>query len=377
MRERILVIYPYYNQKKLVETFSIIMNESGLATDAVCFPVLRTHHNSSMQWPFIVELLLRIRRILGNGLISKIYCKVFRVFLIHKIMRLYTHIDFHCYSPDADDLMRWCVKKNITFDIVPWGSDILRANGERISQMKWGFLHCRFIKSSTYLNIYSLYGDIFEEKYRFVNYGCADFFDVDDLQQDEADQIAQELYGDVKRKIVIVCGYNGSKGQNHLDMISAINKLPKEYQNMSHFVFQMTYGSDPDYLKLIKQEIAHSSFSYTILENHLSEKQVAAIRKTAEVVINIQDTDGCAASIRTHLYCKNVLILGEWINYYLLEKSDVYYIKTSRKELTKKIQDVLNNLEKYKKKCEGNREKMNNVSSWERCKNKWIESYGA
>ena len=95
------------------------------------------------------------------------------------------------------------------------------------------------------------------------------------------------------------------------------------------------------------------------------------------VVVNIQKTDAFSGSLQGHLYCNNVLIIGEWLNYVPLDNNNVYYIKTSVTNLSSKIETVLLELPKYKEMCLGNHDKMANLTSWKAVLPCWAEAYNS
>jgi hypothetical protein len=159
-------------------------------------------------------------------------------------------------------------------------------------------------------------------------------------------------------------------------MVDALLKLDNEEKSKIHVVFPMTYGASPEYLKEIKAIIQKSNLSYTILETYLEAKEVAAIRKTADIVLNIQDTDAFAGSLKGHLYCNNVCIFGEWLDYSICEDNGVYYIKSSKEGITDNLRKVILNYPKYKRLCSGNNIIIKSPFSWEATMSKQISVYG-
>ena len=138
----------------------------------------------------------------------------------------------------------------------------------------------------------------------------------------------------------------------------------------------MTYGATKEYINNVRSQIKGQSVSYTILDTFLESKEVAVIRKTADIVINVQNTDAIAGSLQDHLYCGNVCIFGEWLNYSPYTRNNIYYIKTSMRDIAKHLKDVLHQYEDYHNLCLGNHDKIKSIFSWESTIKNQIAVYG-
>ena len=137
----------------------------------------------------------------------------------------------------------------------------------------------------------------------------------------------------------------------------------------------MTYGATPEYISKVRQALDAADVHYTIIDNYIPSEEIAAIRLASDVVVNIQQTDAFSGSLQGHLYCGNVLIIGEWLNYVPLDNANVYYIKTTVEDIQKHLASVLTNLPEYKEKCSGNHSKMASLTSWSAVLPHWAEYY--
>lgn len=374
----ILILYPFYNQRELMCNFASRLKENGIYADVLCIGNYSYEKASHIQWPKLIEKSINYLSNSKEGLQKRIVRKIVYRYLLSKLFSLYDLIDFHAYYPTYNSLMRTCVKKGRKFDITLWGSDLMRANEERKRLLQFGFDNSHRIKMSENLHDVMLesYGTFYDEKSRIVYFGNSDLPVIDSLTESEAKEIKHKLYGDTEGKKIIVCGYNGISSQNHKEMIEALSTLSEAEKKIIHIVLPMTYGATKEYINNIRSQIEGLSVTYTILDTFLESKEVAVIRKTADIVINVQNTDAIAGSLQDHLYCGNVCIFGEWLNYSPYTNNGIFYIKTSMDGITDHVREVLNNYEYYHDKCVTSHEKIKELFSWETTIKKQVAVYG-
>ena len=358
--------------------FASRLKENGIYADVLCIGNYSYEKASHIQLPKLIEKSINYLSNSKEGLQKRIVRKIVYRYLLSKLFSLYDLIDFHAYYPTYNSLMRTCVKKGRKFDITLWGSDLMRANEERKRLLQYGFDKCRRIKMSENLHdvMQESYGTIYDEKSRIVYFGNSDLPVIDGLKEIETKEIKQKLYGDTAGKKIVVCGYNGISSQNHNEIIKALSTLNEAEKKCIHVVLPMTYGATKEYISSIRRQIERQSVSYTILDTFLESKEVAVIRKTADIVINVQNTDAIAGSLQDHLYCGNVCIFGEWLNYSPYTRNNIYYIKTSMRDIAKHLKDVLHQYEDYHNLCLGNHDKIKSIFSWESTIKNQIAVYG-
>lgn len=375
MKKKILIIYPYNNHTNLMNVFTQKLYDKGLEVDAICLSGFHVTKHTKIQWGWLSNFVIEQSQ--KKSFISKVFRRISLGFIIYKILRKYDLIDFHAFVDYDIKLTKYCQEKGIKYDITFWGSDLMRADEARVKRMGNEFSGCRCIKSShnLYDDFVDKYGYHYDSKYEIVYFGNSDYDEIDALSIEEKQSIVSKLY-DNTSKTIVVCGYNGSIYQNHKLMIQAFKNLHDKYASSIHLVFPMTYGAPLEYIDEIRETLKNSGYTFTILDKFLSSKEVATIRKTADFVVNIQKTDAFSGSLQDHLYCNEVLLIGEWLKYTLLDKYNVYYLKTSLQNLQQNIDNVLSNLESYKKECEKNQEKMKKITSWNSVIDKWVVAYG-
>ena len=362
----------------MVEKLASLLNERGLLVDVFCKTNFQFCNNSGIRLNVCDRLVLWYLSRTRTSVVYKIIKRLLAKKLYQNLMARYNLIDFHAFSLDYIPMMEYCVGHKIPFDITPWGSDVMRASSDNLVLKSYGFDNCRIIKSTPNLlkTITEKYGEKYNAKSVPVLFGNSDYELIDSLTDTEVQRIRERILGDVQNKIIVTCGYNGIVHQNHKTMVDAINELPEELKLKICVVFPMTYGCDKMHVEEIRHYIEASSIPlYIILDEYMESKDVAALRLFSDVVVNIQKTDAFSGSLQDHLYCGNVLIVGNWLQYDILDENEVFYVKTSKEDLSQNIQNVLTNLTTYRNKCTENKKKMVNISSWKQVIDKWVQAY--
>ena len=366
-----------------MQNFISRLSECGIEADVVCYDNLVVEKNSSVKWPNSVDRYFRIFGhcdSFGESLKSKLTRKLRRLdrYYLTKLLPLYDMVDFHAYMLSYQFLMKECLRHNVKFDITIWGSDLLRASEKKLEEMRFGLNNCYRLKMLDSLKerLIEYYGHIYDDKCRTVYFGNSEIDHINGITETEAISLKHKLYGDIGDKSIVVCGYNSGPQQNHKQMIEALSHLTEEERCRIHVVLPMTYLGSEEYRVKIRKQIESLNISFTILDHFLDIKEVAAIRKTADIVLNIQTTDALAGSLQSHLYCGNVCIFGNWLRYGVYTENGIYYIKTTIEDITQHLQDVLRNYPAYKERCKDNHDKIRELFSWEATIKKQAAVYG-
>jgi len=176
-------------------------------------------------------------------------------------------------------------------------------------------------------------------------------------------------------KMTLTCGYNGSKGQQHLKILEAIMKLDPSLRKNIFLLLPMTYGTTAEYLREIIGQINKTGLPYRIFTTLMNANEVAKLRISTDIVVNIQTTDAFSASLQEHIMAGNILIVGEWLPYDYLKENDIYHFKTNLDDLPEKLSMCLATIDLHKQMAEKNKEKIYNFSSWNNTIKDWISIY--
>lgn len=372
-----LLIYQYYHHREMVEQLIRRVGEKGIRMDVLCWDNL---HYSGLGLKGLWGCCHSIITLCKGGLISKVVRKLSGRRIVKTIINRYGLVDFHAFSECYLPLMKYCVKHRIQYDITLWGSDIMRANERSVKRKEFGFSFCRYIKASDNLQrvVTEKYQQRFDDKYRTVYFGSNGFEDIEGALKafPDINSMKSAFIPEAMGRIVMTCGYNGSPAQNHLRILNETEKLPTDILGRIFLLIPLTYGATESYVRDVREALTKVGVPYALFTNRLSSDSIAIIRLVSDIVVNMQETDAFSASLREHLYCGNVLIVGDWLDYVQLDRRQVFYKRASFEGLVPSIIETVKNLDEYKRASASNRQKMIDLTSWDAVIGAWAESYG-
>lgn len=372
---KILVLYVYDNQHELVETTTKLITDRGVQLDAICVTSFRYIKGTKTYWPWVIYMASFFINKIGLPRAQGLFSILLGNFVFKRLIDEYDLIDFQSFPSSQTDLAEYCVEKQKEYLISFWGSDALRAKEEDFRMDKKSLDGAKYIKLNNQIaeiitNFYTeRYGVDYSPKYRgaidgVIN-GNKDIFILDALTESDINDSEPLFKGDNTSKFLVTIGYNGSPRQNHLRTIEVLYGLPKELKNKIHLVLPMTYGTPTGYMKKVKDAVSNSGMTYTILDKFLLNKEICVLRKITDVFITLQDTDAFAGSVRSHVYCQNVCLIGDWLDY-PMAGNGVYYENVNWRNLLNTFTRVLNDYDAHKAKCLPNKERMLPFMTWDR-----------
>ncbi len=177
----------------------------------------------------------------------------------------------------------------------------------------------------------------------------------------------------LKENFVITCGYSAHDQHNHITVIKAIAKVRKSLPKNTIIVFPMTYGKEPKYIDSVRNEIAQSGIKFKIIENFLSDRDVALLRKATDIFIHVRDTDANSGSFQEHLFAGSVVITGKWLPYQKYIDESVFFKRiNSLPELSKKLKEVIYNYSDFERRAAKNKDSsVFKKSLWSYCIEDW------
>ena len=374
--KKVLLVYSYYIHHKMVERLASEMGAFGVTIDILCTDNYRMMRLSGIRFSPVVESCLRLLASCGFLRRRKFSRKLFSDKLFRRIASQYDLVDFHVCIPSRLPLMKACTELGVPYDVMLWGSDILRATPEEISRMEYAYSGCRYIKAATSLQaaVSEKYGGRYDHKFRTVYLGVGDFDAIDAVKDSTVSALHESITAN-KEDVIIACGYNAHRPQQHLRIIDCLASLPEDVKSRLVLLLQMTYPSDPEYIGMVEEAASRHGLRYKLFDKHLSDEEVAAVRKLCDVVVNMQITDAFSASLQGHIYAGGILLAGEWLDYPVLDNNGIYYIKVNFDTLTGTVADVLARMDYYESQCAGNPAKMRAQTSWQAVSGKWAECY--
>lgn len=254
-----------------------------------------------------------------------------------------------------------------------WGSDLLRnPKVERMNRL--------FNIASTITFETEEMAQIFNNrtkcryvsKIKYVNFGSVVIDNIDLINEFDISQFKKK-YCIEEDKLNVVIGYNRDFNQQHLEIIKALKSSAIDFGKIN-IIIPWTYGvDDKDYRKKIEKEL--DLLTYVFIEDYLTDKETACLRKISNILLQLQTTDCLSSSMIENLYAENEVITGSWLPYGELERKGVVFDKVSK---VIDVGDTLSNLLErgsnsyFRKK---NKEILYDMLSWDKNINGWIELY--
>jgi len=213
----------------------------------------------------------------------------------------------------------------------------------------------------------------FQSKSYVCRFGLQTLNFINKNKNKDRQEIKKDL-GYSTDKIIITCGYNSTKEQQHDIMIDSICKLPKNVLNSAQFIFPMTYG-DTAHKEKVKLKLNSMNFDYIVLEDFLYTDKNANIKLASDIMINILETDSFSGSMQEFLYANNVVITGNWLPYQVFDDAGVEYIKIDNiNELSRTLERAISSGSKLFDTTK-NTKIISDLSLWDNTIEKWISVY--
>lgn len=309
-----------------------------------------------------------------RGILAKSYLKLFRKSFTRKHTKDADILDIHFVEPAYTNYLLDLPNKIIC---TLFGSDLFRTTPEQ-KKLQIGLFkraNC-IVLSKNMIDCFNLHFSGNEKKFFYNQYGSSR---IDKIIEQKKDSINDNLKSNFKiknEKIVITCGYNNKREQQHLLMISELGKLPLEIKNRIFLVIPMTYGDEElSYIKEVEISLNECKIEYMMPVEYLDEVDLVRLKLVSDVTINTQTTDALSSSVKEAMVAGDVMLLGEWLPYDIYTELGVFYKKIAFSTLKDNIIHVLNNLEDLKKKSTQNEAMIKNFASWEVLTGNWLELY--
>ena len=373
---RALILFQYPHHFHMLITFSNLLNGKGIECDVVCLRNLEYYHNSRVVGISLVCQLAKFKDKIKNDFVRRYYSRFIDRVLFKHLFRQYDLVDLHSY---CDEVARWsspCKEWGVRYDITVWGSDVLRASAAAMEEREDGYKFARLIRGSKNLlnRLSEAYAGRYDDKMREVYFGNSNYGAIDAITEEQMKEIAQKLEISKPNKLTVTCGYNGSREQQHSLILNAVSMLPKYDKEKIHLVIPMSYCLNDTYKEELLCQLEKIGVTYTMIEKFLTIQELASLRLKTDIAINIQTTDAFCAALKEHLYCGNVVVIGDWLDYPIYDSNNIYYIKSSLSHLYDTIKQTIDNFEEIKVHTTGNRIKLLKCTSWQAVLDGWVNA---
>ena len=368
MNKKVLLLYSLSNQSHLVINVVERMRKLGVCIDA--FNVTEWNYvcgDKSLPFSF---------RILRHLLCTKLFAPMVRHYvyvpLLLRVSKEYDYVDIHFFAYSYLPFLKRLQKP---YKITIWGSDFYRESKDNQEAKRLYYRNAVMVQVETEEVKRDLvkFEPSLAEKVVVCNFGV-DILDSIFAIVDDSPLVKESSR--IGRTVVTV-GYNGSKGQQHLLLIRALDALPRSYKERLFIYIPATYGLTPGYKRELLYALEQIQIPYHLFENRLSEPDLAKLRKESDIALNAQITDTLCASLLQHLYAGSIVIVGEWLPYGIFDRHNIVYFKATKDGFKDRILYCLDHINDIKASTKGNSNKVLEFATWNAVSNKQYDIYRA
>lgn len=276
------------------------------------------------------------------------------------------------------------LKKEYTFIITYWGSDIFRIDSWRDHEIQNSILkNAHFITSATQemeFAILTRYGFHLKNKIRYARFIHDNtYYEIASKLNMDPDWIPEfkTSLNINKDKIVILFGHNAHWENNHRSFLECLNKLPNEVASSYHIIFPLTYGDKTGvYIEELREKVKYSHSTFTFLTDFLDWEDLAKLKIISNVYIHCPSTDGLSAFLTEFFYTNNLAIVGDWLPYKTFIDFDIKYLTFKN---FNELENILMNLDQriidYKELISSNRKMVSENFAIDKISNQWVKIF--
>ena len=254
---------------------------------------------------------------------------VTRFYFIRTFFRLskknYDIVDIHFAKPRLYHVRHWIKMISDNIVISPWGSDVLRVEGERnIKRLRKVYAIARYVTVGKDSQIgQRLVSEMKVAPDKLVRLGWGgELFDY--IRENAIRVTPDEAKArfDLNGRYVITCGYNTQKEQRHEEILNAIASVRDQLPENLTLLFPFTYGRAPEnagYIEFIKEEGRRLGFDLVAVEEHLNLPDLFLLRMATDMFVHVQTTDAGSRCVMEYVSCNKKVVHGSWMRYAYLE----------------------------------------------------------
>ena len=257
------------------------------------------------------------------------------------------------------------------------GSDFYRAQKDE-KEYKRNIIACSdYITAETKATVYEFelyYGTDAKGKTDLLPFGIEVLDYINCSENIPVNEIKKKFHIP-ENKIVITCGHNAKSEHQHKKLIETLKQLPETTKKQIICVFPMTYPAGYDsYISSVKTQLEESGLEYLILTEFMDFRDMAEYALVSDIMIHVQTTDQLSSTMLEEMYAGSIVIAGKWLPYQSLHEMGMFFIDAETILNVKEcLEDVIKNIDKYKKKCIENKDIIWNHSSWDKLAPRWYK----
>jgi len=217
----------------------------------------------------------------------------------------------------------------------------------------------------------------FSGEYKVAFLGSAPLENIYSMMRTEGKELAKERMNMPVNKKVVLIGYSGKPIHRQIQIIKEMKNHP-DLRDKIHLLAPMTRGASEDFVQKVENELKDLGFTYTLISGRfLSDEDMARIRISTDITLQLSEWDGFSRSIIECLCSKSVLIYGDWLGYenHMASSGFEGTGATSVEDAISKLEDVVNHIDDYMGITEKNSENGRHQAIWSECIMDWVNAY--
>lgn len=311
-----------------------------------------------------------------QGVLLKVYMRIFRKRFIRKLIIAGDIVDLHFVEPLYAKYISTLKKNGAKIITSLFGSDLFRTSSAQKELQKHIFDACdAIVLSKNMVSYFETYFPNQSHKYYYNQYGSRRLDIIQKMKLSSDRTKLRQKFNIKEDQIVVTCGYNAKREQQHIAMLEQIEKLADPVKSKLVLLYPLTYGNADAYLNELKVRLSKSGINYQCFESRLSEEELAETKLISDITINTQTTDALANSIKEAMVAGDVLLLGDWLPYDIYLDLGVFFVPASFETLTDSLSDIIGHMDDYKNKSQPNQSIIMNFASWKILVPEWISLY--
>ena len=232
-----------------------------------------------------------------------------------------------------------------------WGSDLMRETGiTNVFYVKKALEKADVItiqNQELAEMLYCKYGREFQNKTKVIQFTLHEeiYEMIDTLRDDKKKIIEFKLkYNIPTGKTVIAVSHNEFRANNHLLILSQIEKLEENLKNRIVILLHLGYGREEEYLQEIDFFCKSTKLDIVLIDSFFDARDTALLRLSIDLMIQMPISDALSGAMTEILYAGNQVYAGAWLPYGILRRNGIHFDEVQEyHELPIKIQDYFNN----------------------------------
>jgi hypothetical protein len=312
-----------------------------------------------------------------NPLFRKLFGKIKQVYDFSRINTCYDICHIQAWTSNLEYLTKHNKKIAGKLILTIWGSDFYARKKRKYDRQRNKLL--KYIDVFTFSN--SQTKTDFEAYYQVKKKTCINRWGlnlldtIDELRTVNRDDLLNK-WRLPKDKLFITVGTNGVKFQQQIPALESIYTYYNGFPENFHFIFPLTYLVSPGSTRQLKRYLAQHRINYTLIEDFLTDDEIARIRLLTDILIQVQARDALSGAMQEHLYAGSLVITGNWLPYQVFDEQGIYYFKIAKVgDVGCRLDTLVKNFELHRSEAKKNKEIIRKLSAIENTALQWIKTY--